>query len=234
MGGWWVFYFELNPGYDEASGGTVKVEEVEHYKDGQHHGRAWQKVVDGSVRWEREYENDGTYSSREFYPNGKLELERSLRHYKLEGSRKNYSQAGVLLGDRQFKADQLQHEKVYWESGEPRYEKNYRNAQLDGEYREWNEKGELAVEGEYKGGAKSGMWTVYLPEEKRVGSEINYEGGEPNGAAKFYNAANRVELEGQYRNGEQDGLWKRYDLAGKLKEEVVYEMGREVSKKEYK
>ncbi|PIE83757.1 MAG: hypothetical protein CSA07_05570 [Bacteroidia bacterium] len=233
-GGWWAMLFEMHPEYKESAGGTVKVEEVSHYRDGKHRGRSYQRVVNGPMRWERDYEDEGTYTSKEYYPNGKLELEKRLRNHKLDGHFKAYTKAGVLVADRVFREDVLEHETLYWENGMPHYLKTYKHGELEGEYREWNEKGELISVGEYKGGSKSGLWKTYVPGEETLVSEILYKGGQPHGLAKFYSAANRVENQGEYVHGEKNGLWKRYDLAGKLREETEYAMGREVKRREYK
>ncbi|RKF04003.1 antitoxin component YwqK of YwqJK toxin-antitoxin module [Tenacibaculum lutimaris] len=207
---------------------------TENYKNGEHYGRSEQKDADGKIEWERKYTNDGSYWHKSYYSNGKPEIEKNLKDYKLDGVQKTWNQNGILLSMKTFSKDQIQQEIYYYKNGHKDQVHNYSYGKKEDLFERYTEKGIKLEVGYYKHGFKTGVWKNFDSETGRLITERTYENNVLNGIYKSYNEANKVSTEGSYKNGEQDGIWKHYNLAGKLIQETEYQIGKEISEKKYK
>ena len=133
-----------------------------------------------------------------------------------------------------FKDDQLQKSTKYYANGNKEETFNYSSGKKDGVYEFFTENGIKIEEGLYKNEYKNGLWKRYDSKDEHLLYETNFIDNVKNGIAKEYNNANRVSAEGMFKNNVKDGMWKHYNLAGKLTKEISYELGKEISTKEYK
>ncbi|MGB1000420.1 MAG: toxin-antitoxin system YwqK family antitoxin, partial [Flavobacteriales bacterium] len=104
----------------------------------------------------------------------------------------------------------------------------------NGLYESYNDKGIKIEEGNFKSDYKNGIWKRYDSRDGHLLYETTFADNVKNGIAKEYNKANKVSAEGMFKNNEKNGVWKHYNLAGKLKKEVSYNLGKEISTKAYK
>ncbi len=112
--------------------------------------------------------------------------------------------------------------------------KHFKHVKKDGLYQQCNEKGIFEKEGQFKDGYKNGVWKSLNANDGRLLSVITFSNSLKNGITKIYNEANRVAEEGTYKNDAKDGVWKVYNLAGKLIQEIDYQLGKELSSKTFK
>ncbi len=207
---------------------------TENYKNGQHFGKSEQKNEDGTIEWEKDYTDDINYTCKQYYANGKLAVEKTIKDNMLEGKLKRYNENEVLLLEVDFKKDQIQKGVAYYLNGNKKEVRHFAYGKQNGHFEKYSDEGIKLQEGDYKDDFKTGVWKKYDSKDGRLLSESTYKNNILNGLYKSYNEAARVDWEGNYKNGEKDGIWKRYNLAGKLKQETEYKLGREISNKDYK
>ncbi len=225
-GKWWKKMYR--------SGGQETTFVTEKYENGQHVGHAEEKGEDGKLKWEREYVDSQNYSNKEYFSNGKIKKENYIKSYKIDGKELIYNQLGVLLTERVFNEGQLGKATFFYENSNKESVHNYKHGKRDGLYQEYTDTGIKIEEGNFKDNYKNGVWKAYDDESGSLLSKTYYEAGVKHGSIIKYNEANKVSVEGTYKNGEKHGIWKHYNLSGQLTEEVEYELGREISRKEYK
>ncbi|WP_310391756.1 hypothetical protein [Hymenobacter sp.] len=130
---------------------------------------------------EEQYKNNrpaGTW--REFYPDGKTP--RKAETYgptgRLVGERLTYFETGAVQSRQPylngFMAGVAQE---YFPSGKLRKETTYVRSVLLGPFRELREDGTLAVNGLYRNGRQSGVWTYYQEDGKTVARTVTYRNG---------------------------------------------------------
>lgn len=207
---------------------------TENYKDGHHFGKSEQKNEDGNIEWERDYVDDVNYTSRQYYSNGKLAVEKTIKDNKLDGKLRRYNENGILLLEVDFKEDQIIKGVAYYLNGNKKEVRNFSHGKQNGLFESYSDKGIKLEKGNYKDDFKTGVWKIFDAEDGTLKAEKTYENNTLNGLYKSYNEAARIDWEGNYKNGEKDGIWKKYNLAGKLIQETEYKLGREISNKNYK
>ncbi len=229
--GWFSIYI---PSDTEIKSTTTTSFITENYKNGQHFGKSEQRNEDGTIEWEKDYIDDINYTYKQYYSNGKLALEKTIKDNKLDGKLRRYNENEVLLLEIHFKEDQILKGVAYYLNGNKKEVRHFSYGKQNGLFERYSDEGVKLEEGNYKDDFKTGVWKTFDAEDGSLISESTYKNNILNGLYKSYNDAARVDWEGNYKNGEKDGIWKRYDLAGKLKQETEYELGREISNKNYK
>lgn len=81
--------------------------EIEHYKKNQRVGHAEEKKEDGSLRWERDYINNDTYTHKEYYSNGTLAKIYHIKNSKTDKERISYNEDGSVKKQELFKDGDL-------------------------------------------------------------------------------------------------------------------------------
>jgi len=118
---------------------------------------------------------------KEYYPNGKVCKEYTLKDGKIEGSYRFYSTIGKLVSDQYFKDGEPNgYLKTYYESGQLKSEGNMKpEGDISGQAREYYENGTLKSESMISGQApKLSTQTKTYTEDGQLKSEITTSNGE--------------------------------------------------------
>jgi len=118
---------------------------------------------------------------KEYYPNGKVCKEYTLKDGKIEGSYKFYNTIGKLISDQYFKAGEPNgYLKTYYESGQLKSEGNMKpGGDISGPAREYYENGTLKSESMISGQAPNlSNQTKNYSEDGKLKSESTVSNGE--------------------------------------------------------
>lgn len=118
---------------------------------------------------------------KEYYPNGKIMREYTLKDGKIEGSYKFYNLLGKLVSDQYFKDGQPNgYLKTYYENGQLKSEGNMGlEGDISGQTREYYEDGTLKSEGTISGKAPElSSESKHYSKEGKLVQEISVSNGE--------------------------------------------------------
>lgn len=208
-------------------------EVVNEYFDGEPTGTWYEKLADGTLKWEIEYTNPKSYTKKEYYSNGNLKRQYSSVNGKYEGDYIRYNKNKIIVSERGYSNGKLTKNYSFYDNGNKKDISNHKNGEKHGRYASYTKEGLIKIEGNYVNNNRHGIWKSYNVIKKRLSYEMTYENGIKNGLYKSYNDAEKVDYEGNYVNDTKDGIWKYYSLAGKLKKEVTYKLGEKISTKTY-
>ncbi|WP_271764714.1 toxin-antitoxin system YwqK family antitoxin [Aquimarina algiphila] len=206
---------------------------TEYYKDDQPTGHWEERLIDGPLKWEKDYSSPVDYMRKSYYPNGTLAEERQIKDRRKNGITKQYTQEGILLNKINYDNDHIVDQEVYYKNGILRTKTHYKYGRINGPYVAHTEEGIKIIEGNHKDTYKDGIWRKFDEKKGRLIRETTYKNDVKNGLCKHYNKAKNVALEGNYLNGKKNGIWKYYDLAGELEKEIEYDKGKQLSEKNY-
>lgn len=130
------------------------------------------------------------HTEREFYPSGKLMMEKTTKGKQLDG---------VLT--------------IWYESGIVKQKATYKNDLLDGKLESWYANGNKEQEESYSSGIKNGKSLLY-DESGNLIEEKNFEKGVQNGSYKMWYPSGILKIEGTYRNGFFNGRWQYFSNIG--------------------
>ena len=250
--------------YQFYSEGNIR--RKENYLNGKLQGIAYEYTKKGEIISLFEY-NNGYLINREkinrkdiytlsqgrwkdFYPNGKVHIERNYLDGKLNDYFKEYDETGNLKLTLRYKQDILINDTsiaaeiidirnkfdtngILIESGA--YLKNipvgiHRKYSKDGTVINafvYSNSGNVVSEGIIdEKGTKKGSWKDFY-ENGKLKDEGKYLNSKRTGNWTFYNKNGKIEQDGNYRNGKINGPWKWYFDSGKLRREENYFNGNE-------
>ena len=165
--------------------------------------------VDTTMLKECENEEDKISGcvEREYYSNGKLELEMPYKNGKVEGIAKQY-----------------------YENGKLGLESPHKNDKREGIEKWYYENGELKTEIPYKNGKKEGIKRWYYANGNLEG-EIPYKNGKREGTAKEYDKMGNLQIEMSFLNDMLQGDIRFYITDKKLLALLKVENGEFISGK---
>ena len=169
-------------------------------------------------------EKDGT--QKRYYPNGKIDMERTFKNEKLDGVAKDYFESGQLKSEVNYKdGEQEGLTKTYYENGQLNTEENFKDGQSDGLVKVYSQGGQLRVEKTFQRGELEGLAKDYY-ENGNLRSEVFFKKGKKDGVQKWYRLDGKLEGENSYKNDVLDGPTREYDENGQLKGENIYKDGK--------
>jgi len=134
------------------------------------------------VQAEEQYKNNrptGTW--REYFPDGKTprKTETYAATGRLNGERITYYETGQVLSRQPFLNGMMAGvAQEFFPSGKLRKETTYVRNVLLGPFRELHEDGTAAVNGQYRNGRQSGVWTYYKEDGTTVARTVTYRNGQ--------------------------------------------------------
>jgi antitoxin component YwqK of YwqJK toxin-antitoxin module len=211
------------------------------YYDGKKEGLSKEFDNTGSIITLLEYHNDFLVSRerinrtdakklkqgpwKEFYPDGKIKVEKTYTDDLLHGYYKEYDEKGNLIMTMLYEKGAIVKSKVEDET----------EIEISNKY---NQKGTLIYSGAYRQNVPVGVHRQFGPDGKiinalvyndnglLVSQGIVDEAGNFNGRWKDFYADSTVKAEGQYTNNRRTGSWKFYNIQGKLEQTGSYNAGR--------
>ncbi len=187
---------------------------------------------------------------KEFYEDGKVNIEKGFKNNELDGYYKKYDQKGNLILTLRYRngiiveenavddQDEIEIRKEYDNEGNLKFSGPYKINTPIGIHREYSKDGEVIKSKIYDNngnvisvgivnekGEKQGSWKNYYTKEKLF-SEGQYVNNKKTGTWKYYHKNGGIEQTGKYRNGNPDELWKWYDNKGNLIKEEEYFNGK--------
>jgi antitoxin component YwqK of YwqJK toxin-antitoxin module len=181
---------------------------------------------------------------REYYPSGKLMIEKTIKSKKLDGTYKMWYESGSIKQIAVYHKDKLDGllecwyangrkeleemyanglkngKACYWdEQGNLLEEKFFRNDSLDGSYKMWFYTGVLKIEGSYHSGLFDGKWLYYNNFGSKVGEGYFTKGA---GTLTGFDGAGHKIHEVSYSKNKKHGNEIEYNLDGSIKETKVY------------
>ncbi|WBX73283.1 hypothetical protein PG913_10540 [Tenacibaculum pacificus] len=206
---------------------------LEEYNEGKPAGKWLKKDKNGNTFFEKSYSNPGKYSYKKYHINGNIKEAGTYNKGKLNSDYFKYNLNKVLLVKRFYEHGKLIDSELYFENGNKK-EIIKRIGKSDNATVEiYNKDGFLIKKGTYLKKYKNGLWKFFEPKKGRLVEEITYANNSKHGLYKKYNAANIISIKGNYINNNKDGVWKYYDLAGSIKKEIVYQLGKKISTKTF-
>jgi antitoxin component YwqK of YwqJK toxin-antitoxin module len=162
---------------------------------------------------------------KDFYPDGKIKIEKTYTDDLLHGYYKEYDEKGNLIMTMLYEKGAIVKSNVedeteieisnkYDESGKLIYSGAYRQNVPVGVHRQFGTDGKIINA------------LVYNDNGLLVSQGIVDEAGNFNGRWKDFYADSTVKAEGQYTNNRRTGLWKFYNTGGKLEQTGSYNSGR--------
>lgn len=241
-----------------------KIQQTIGWNSGKKEGLSKEYDKDGNLITLLEYNNDYLVSRerinrldskglkqgewKEFYPNGRIKIEKTFVDDNLHGYYKEYDNRGILILTMLYENGAIVKSEVedepdietvnkYDQDGKLIFSGPYRINVPVGIHREfgkdgkvvnaliYNDNGVKISEGIVdEAGNHNGKWKDFFPDGK-IQAEGQYTDNRRSGQWKFYNAAQKVEQTGGYNNGRPDGLWKWYYENGALLREEEYYQG---------
>jgi len=187
---------------------------------------------------------------KEFYEDGKLNIEKGYKNNKLEGYYKKYDRKGSLILTLRYEKgvivennaiddqEEIEIRKEYDNDGSLKFSGPYKRNTPIGIHREYSKDGEVINSKIYDNngnivsvgivnekGEKQGKWKNYYTKDKLL-SEGKYVDNEKTGTWKYCFKNGRIEQTGKYRNGKPNEIWKWYYNNGKLIKEEEYFNGK--------
>ena len=182
---------------------------------------------DGKLNIEYETKNgkkDGFY--RKYYENGQLEIETNYKNGERDGLYKEYYESGKIRSEFCY----IENEKYglckrYYENGKLEDEGSYKEGKKYGFYRSYYENGQINCDEIYKDGKRNGLCRKYY-ESGQLWEEINRKDEIKDGLCRIYYSNGQLKEEANYKDGKEYGFIKRYYSNGQLKEETNYKEGK--------
>ena len=187
---------------------------------------------------------------KEFYEDGKVNIEKGYKNNKLEGYYKKYDRKGNLILTLRYEKgvivednavddqEEIEIRKEYDNNGNLKFSGPYKRNTPIGIHREYSKDGEVINSKIYDNngnivsvgivnekGEKQGKWKNYYTKDKLL-SEGQYVDNEKTGTWKYCFKNGRIEQTGKYRNGKPNEIWKWYYTNGKLIKEEEYFNGK--------
>ena len=242
------------------------------FKDGKKHGNGKEFAEDGRIISLLEYNfgnlvdiekinrldslnrKDGVW--KEFYKTGKVKIEKSYSHGKLNGLIKNFNLKGELVDAQRYEngqlvddsvsvADRIMFKAEYYEKPDKDGKKilkssgSYVEGKPVGEHREYTPEGKANksriydMQGNLTGqgsvndeGDKIGLWKYYFSTQE-LKSKGKYKKNKKSGKWTFYYKNGDIEQKGVYAKGKFAGNWKWYFPDGSLQREENFYFGKE-------
>ncbi len=241
-----------------------KIQQTIAWNGGKKEGLSKEYDKDGNLITLLEYNNDYLVSRerinrldskglkqgewKEFYPNGRIKIEKTYVDDNLHGYYKEYDNRGILVLTMLYENGAVVKSRVedepdietvnkYDQDGKLIFSGPYRSNIPVGIHREfgkdgkvinaliYNDNGVKISEGIVdEAGNHNGKWKDFYPDGK-IQAEGQYTDNRRSGQWKFYNASQKVEQTGGYNNGRPDGLWKWYYESGAILREEEYFQG---------
>lgn len=237
--GYWEYFY--SNGELETSG-----EYVEGEKDG-----IWDEFnKEGERIHTYTYDNGKFVQMKDFETNGKLQLVRNVKNFKLTDSLNSYYPDGTpkrLIympkgvenngtiasyypnGALRYETDLKDFELNSYltqkdERGNKIYEVDFKDGKENGVVKDYYRTGETYLEGNYKDGEKEGVWTYYNREGKKT-ALFNYKKGKKDGKQTYYFENGEVSSFVNYKDGEKDGESISYWKNGKMELKESFDDG---------
>jgi antitoxin component YwqK of YwqJK toxin-antitoxin module len=244
--GLYVWSKELYAGDRKEGTATIyfpdgSVKQTIIYYDGKKEGLSKEFDNRGNVITLLEYHNDFLVSRerinrtdakrlkqgpwKEFYPDGRIKVEKTYTDDLLHGYFKEYDEKGNLIMTMLYDKGAIVKSKVEDET----------EIEIANKY---DETGKLIYSGAYRQNVPVGVHRQFGPDGKitnalvyndnglLVSQGIVDEAGNFNGRWKDFYADSTVQAEGQYTNNRRTGVWKFYTVQGKLEQTGSYNAGR--------
>ncbi|RLD63579.1 MAG: hypothetical protein DRJ01_03360 [Bacteroidetes bacterium] len=242
------------------------------FKEGKKHGKGKEFAEDGRIisllefnygnlvdiekinRFDSLKRKHGVW--KEFYRNGKVKIEKSYIHGKLNGLIKNFDlkgelvdaqryENGILVDDSVSISNRVVYKAEYYDKPDKDGKKilkssgSYVEGKPVGEHREYDSEGKanksriydiqgnLIGEGKVnEDGEKTGLWKFYYS-TKELKSKGKYSKNKKNGKWNYYYKTGKIEQKGVYSKGKLAGNWKWYFPEGTLQREENFYLGKE-------
>ncbi|SDB86654.1 toxin-antitoxin system YwqK family antitoxin [Williamwhitmania taraxaci] len=175
---------------------------------------------------------------KEFYPNGKVSIEKSFVNGKLNGYLKRFSDRGVLTAAVLYKNDALVRDSVTLDEmllreftdslgslkrrgtflgNLPVGSHYYFTDNVIDSSLVFNEKGEVIAKGGTDTEAmKSGMWVEFFPGTRTIKAKGAYKASQKIGNWTFYFKNGKIEQKGSFARNKISGIWEWYNVDGNL------------------
>ncbi|MCK5823292.1 MAG: hypothetical protein KAG95_04765 [Bacteroidales bacterium] len=197
---------------------------------------------------------DGVW--KEFYKNGKVKIEKSYSHGKLNGLIKNFNLRGELVGAQRYEngilvddsvsvLNRVKYKAEYYDKPDKNGKKvlkssgSYVEGKPVGEHREYDSEGKanksriydmqgnLSGEGKVnEEGEKTGLWKFYFS-TKEIKAKGKYLKNKKNGKWTYFYKTGETEQKGVFSKGKLAGNWKWYFPEGVLQREENFYFGKE-------
>lgn len=142
-----------------------------------------------------------TRTKKEFWPNGNIKSEITLKRNYYEGPAKFYYETGQVQISCTYKKDKLHGRYlIFHPDGQKKEEQNFWNGVQVGSNKIWDSHGILIKTANYSNGNLNGRFTEFWP----------------NGS---------VMTEGEFNNGLYHGYWLYYDYTGSIAGYAKFQMG---------
>lgn len=125
------------------------------------------------------------------------------------GKWKYFSRNGYIILEITFEDNKKNGKYVRYNgvTGKMIEQGNYLNGVKNGSYTKWFSNGLKRVEGTYSKGHKDSIWNYY-----------------------FKNGTGSLRISGKFNNGKKDGNWIFYDKNGNIKNKIIFQKGKQISK----
>jgi antitoxin component YwqK of YwqJK toxin-antitoxin module len=210
------------------------------YAEGQVHGVISDWYENGTLRSRSEYDKGQPHGLHiYFHDNGNKRTERVYSRGQLDGTCRQWTASGKLLGTFDMKAGTGTMIE-WWDNGAKMMEMEQTGGSPTGRYTMWHENGRKQSEGRYSEYSPTGEWTYWNMDGsiartdtyKPDGQEsITYEAGQMK-RFEGWNTTTGLRLEGGFENGKRHGEWKHIDNWGDVRRIDKYKRGKLLSSKQ--
>ena len=172
-----------------------------------------------------------TEEKKEYYPDGKLKLEYTIKNGVKEGVEKMYREdSTTLYRESQYKEGLRVGKSItYSSNGAKSTETDYFADKQHGVEKRYNDDGSLWRERNYTNGTQEGLETTYMRDNSgRIEYTRNYVNGEEvNKTVYEYYDSGKIKIECNYKDDLMDGKATMWYESGKVEAEYNHKAGKE-------
>lgn len=167
----------------------------------------------------------GTSTLVEYFPNGKISIEKYYKRGLLDGPCREYFEDGTLKATYQYRAGRKNGlAREYFENGDLRLEAEYVDDVLSGNYKEFFSAKKVKIQARYSKGLLNGRYQEFYA-NGQLKTEAWYESGAAARSRKEYSEQGVLRWEGAFVNGQLHGKMAEYDGQGRIAKVVEYKNG---------
>jgi len=198
-------------------------------------------MLAGCSKTEKEYYPDGTIKSEVtmrhgkkngsatyYFPNGNKELEMNYSDNQLDGVYEKFDIESNRLESTEYAGGKKNGKSAtFYTNGKTATVAFFENDIISGEYREYHPNGQLKVKGQYTDGLYDGDWEYYEADGIRVGY-AHFNKGNGQQVALHYGSQKKrivINFEDNEKNGEE--IW--YNRDGTVEKIFLYKNGKIIS-----